>query len=260
MLLGNRPSAKSTAAVDELRASMPDAHIEVSDLDLTSLASVRTFAQKVLDAHPRIDLLINNAGVMAVPFARTADGFESQLGINHLGHFVLTNLLTPALIAASPSRVVTVSSNAHERSDILWDDPNYETKPYETWQAYGQSKTANALFTLELNARLAPHGVHAYAVHPGLVGTDLMRYLGDQEREALDSSIKGYGLEYKTPAQGAATSVWAATSAELADHGGAYVEDCHLSQSAPYAHDSAAAKRLWNISEELVGQSFPTPA
>lgn len=258
VVLGNRPSAKSDAAIDELRTSLPHAHVDVEALDLTSLASVRAFAQRVLDQHPRVDLLVNNAGVMAVPFARTADGFESQLGINHLSHFLLTNLLVPALVAAAPARVVNLSSNAHGASDILWDDLNYHSRPYNPWQAYGQSKTANVLFTVELERRLAPLGVHAYAVHPGLVGTDLMRYLSDKDREVMDSRITSSHLAYKSPQQGAATSVWAATSPQLAVCGGAYLEDCQVSKKyTPYARDPEAAQRLWSISEELVGQSFP---
>jgi NAD(P)-dependent dehydrogenase (short-subunit alcohol dehydrogenase family) len=260
VVIGNRPSPKSDAAVGELRTSLPNAQIDVEALDLTSLASVREFANRVLGRHQRIDLLVNNAGVMATPFERTSDGFESQLGTNHLSHFLLTNLLTPALLAAAPARIVNLTSNGHSISDIHWDDPNYHSRPYAAWEAYGQSKTANVLFTVELQRRLGPRGVNAYAVHPGLVGTDLMRYLSDQDRAWLDSRISKSGIAYKTPQQGASTTVWAATAAQLADRGGAYVEDCHVSeQCAPYARDSEAAARLWTVSEELVGQKFPAP-
>ena len=260
VVLGNRPSAKSDAAVAELRAGAGEAAAEVYALDLTSLARVRAFAGAVLARHPRIDLLINNAGVMATPFERTADGFELQFGTNHVSHFVLTDLLLPALLAAPAPRVVNVTSNAHFISEIHWDDPNYHERPYSAWEAYGQSKTANVLFTVELQRRHGPSGLRAFAVHPGLVGTDLMRYLGDDDLSRLDKRVSEDGVLKKTAEQGAATSVWAATATELADQGGAYLEDCHVSeQCAPHACDPESAARLWTLTEELVGEEVPSP-
>ena len=256
VVLGNRDGAKAEAAAAELRASVPGADVQLGELDLTSLAAVRQFAAWVGDHHERIHLLINNAGVMATPFARTADGFELQFGTNHLGHFLLTNSLMPLLLAGAPARVVTVSSSGHRVSGIRWDDPNYHEHEYEPWQAYGQSKTANMLFTLELERRFGDRGVHAYAVHPGLVATELGRNLAAPDRARFEQRMAETFT--KTPAQGAATSVVAATSPELADHGGSYLEDCHLSDAiAPHANDPAEAARLWTLSEELVGESFP---
>jgi len=258
VVLGNRSIEKSEAAVADLKAGIPDAQVEFLVLDLTSLASVRQFAEQFLARHDRLDLLVNNAGVMATPFERTADGFELQFGTNHLSHFLLTNLLMPAILAAAPARIVNLTSNAHFMSDMDWDDPNYDKREYASWPAYGQSKTANILFTTELERRYGPRGVHVYAVHPGLVGTDLMRYLSDEDRTWLDTSIQKNGATYKTPQQGAATSVWAATAPELEGQGGLYLEDCTVSERrSPYAVDAAAARRLWTLSEQMVGQQFP---
>ena len=260
VVLANRASAKSDAAAAALRATMPDTVIELGELDLTSLAGVREFATWAGGRHERIHVLVNNAGVMATPFGRTADGFEQQFGINHLGHFLLTNLLMPRLLDAAPARVVTVSSHGHQLAGIDWDDPNYRRRDYEPWRAYGQSKSANLLFTLELERRFGPHGVHAFAVHPGLVATDLGRNLADDDRARFEQRMTQPGNLTKTAAQGAATSVFAAMSAELIDHGGSYLEDCHLSDAvAAHAADVADASRLWALSEELVGETFPAP-
>ena len=259
VILGNRQSEKSDAAVAELRASLPDASVEVINLDLTSLASVRAFAQQVLSLHDRIDLLVNNAGVMATPLERTSDGFELQFGTNHLSHFLLTKLLMPALLRADAPRIVNLTSNGHSISDVIWDDPNYRERPYTDWESYGQSKTANVLFTVELQRRFGSQGVQAFAVHPGVVGTDLFRYLSDEGKARLDKQIAKNNIFYKTPQQGASTSVWAATAAELKDKGGAYLEDCRVSETfSPYAKNPESAQRLWAMSEEMVGEPFPS--
>jgi NAD(P)-dependent dehydrogenase (short-subunit alcohol dehydrogenase family) len=233
-------------------------------LDLASLAAVEAFARSVVDAHDRIGLLINNAGVMAAPFGRTADGFEQQFGINHLGHFLLTALLAPALVAGAPARVVNLSSGGHRMSDIGWDDPNYETRPYDKWQAYGQSKTANILFTVGLERRLGPVGVHSYAVHPGMIATNLGRHLDRSDYQALKDRAKrspGGGLPgYKSIPAGAATTVYAATAPELEGRGGSYLADCAVTDDhAPWALDPASADRLWALSERLVSHPFPLP-
>ena len=221
-------------------------------LDLTSLASVRAFASWLLERHPRIDLLVNNAGVMVTPFERTADGFEMQFGTNHLGHFLLTGLLLPA----APGRVVNLSSGGHRASDIHWEDPNYETRPYDKFEAYGQSKTANILFSVELDRR----GVPSYSVHPGMIATELGRHMTKEDMQSLrdraSQSPTGGLPGYKSIEEGAATSVWAATAAELAGQGGAYLEDCRVSEAMAYARDPEAAARLWALSEELVGDRF----
>ena len=198
---------------------------------------------------------------MATPLGRTADGFEMQLGTNHLGHFLLTCLLAPALVAAAPARVVNLSSGGHVISDIDWDDPNFERRAYDKWIAYGQSKTANVLFTVELERRLGTRGVHAFAVHPGMIMTDLGRHLTSEDIAALQTMAKsgpGGGLPpFKSIPEGAATTVWAATAPELAERGGTYLADCAISsEHAPCALDPAAAKRLWTLSEQLVGETF----
>ncbi|HVV31514.1 MAG TPA: SDR family NAD(P)-dependent oxidoreductase [Mycobacteriales bacterium] len=256
VVLANRNPDKSQAALADLRADLPAAKVEAGALELDSLASVRAFAAWYSEKYSRLDLLVNNAGVMATPMDRTADGFEIQFGINHLGHYLLTNLLLPLVTA--PARIVNLTSDGHALSDVKWDDPNWETLEYVPWQAYGQSKTANVLFTTELERRLGNKGVHAYAVHPGVVGTDLFRYLSDQDKSWLDKRLAENKLDYKTPQQGAATTVWAATAPELETQGGIYAEDCHVSDRwKAYAHDPAAAKRLWALSEQMVGQTFP---
>lgn len=239
----------------------PGASHEVQALDLADLDSVRAFAATFLGQHPRLQLLINNAGVMATPFERTAQGFERQFGTNHLGHFLLTVLLAPALVAGAPARVVNLSSGGHRASDILWDDPNFERTPYDKFVAYGQSKTANILFTVELERRLGPRGVHAWAVHPGMVGTELGRYMTRDDFAALVERAKRTGgalPERKPIPAGAATSVWAAVAPELEGRGGGYLEDCSISdQHAPWALDPERASRLWAMSETFVGATLP---
>lgn len=218
---------------------------EVVPLDLASLSSVRSAAQAILGAHDRIDVLVNNAGVMATPEARTADGFELQLGTNHLGHFLLTALLAPAI--GPRARIVNTSSLGHLVSGMRWDDPHFRTTPYDKWQAYGQSKTANILFTRGLAAR----GFTAYAVHPGAIDTGLFRHLSDTElaftRQASES-------EMRSPAQGIATIVWAATADGIPS--GSYLADCQVADALPHATDPAESERLWTWSQEQVGHTF----
>jgi NAD(P)-dependent dehydrogenase (short-subunit alcohol dehydrogenase family) len=262
--LALRSADRGAVAEASIRERVPDAVLDCGLVDLTSLASVRDFAAWFSSIHDRLGILINNAGVMATPFERTADGFELQFGTNHLGHFLLTNLLTPLLIAAAPARVVNLSSGAHRSSDIIWDDPNYERREYDKFQAYGQSKTANILFTVELDRRLRERGVRSYAVHPGMIATELGRYMTRDDYGALSERAKrspgGKFPPRKSIESGAATSVWAATAPELHSQGGVYCEDCAVNdQPAPYALDAEAARRLWSLSEELVGQSFPAP-
>jgi NAD(P)-dependent dehydrogenase (short-subunit alcohol dehydrogenase family) len=230
-------------------------------LDLADLAAVESYADKVLALHDRIDVLVNNAGVMACPFGRTADGFEMQFGTNHLGHFLLTCLLAPAVLAAAPgARIVNVTSRGHQRSDIHWDDPNYERRPYDKWEAYGQSKTANILFTVELERRLAPRGIHAYAVHPGVISTNLSRHLDRSDFEELRVRARSAppgAMTMKSIEEGAATTIYAATSPDLAGVGGVYLADGAISdEHAPWALDADAARRLWALSEQLVGRTF----
>jgi NAD(P)-dependent dehydrogenase (short-subunit alcohol dehydrogenase family) len=261
--LAARDQARVSAALDSIRERVPQAVVDCGTLDLTSLSSVRHFATWFRDQHDQLDILVNNAGVMATPFERTVDGFELQFGTNHLGHFLLTNLLTPLLLASAPSRIVNLSSGGHRSSDIIWDDPNYESRPYDKFEAYGQSKTANILFTVELDRRLRDHGVRAFAVHPGMIATELGRYMTRDDFKALSARAKSSpsgGLPARKSIEaGAATSVWAATAVDLHDRGGVYCEDCSISdQHAPWALDAESARRLWDLSESLVGQRFPS--
>jgi len=274
-MLARNPD-KNAAAAARVRDAVPDADLELGTVDLADLDSIRSFAAIYLADHEAIDVLVNNAGVMVCPFGRTADGFETQFGTNHLGHFLLTALLMPAILEGDAPRVVNLSSGGHSISDVDLDDPNYESTDYDAWMAYGRSKTANALFAKELARRHGDH-VLTYAVHPGVIQTELGRHLTDelmaqmmermQQRAAADdeSDSGGGGMQVKTVEQGAATQVWAATASELAAHNGAYLGDCQLGVSggnashngyAPYVDDAAHAAELWTISEELVGQAF----
>jgi NAD(P)-dependent dehydrogenase (short-subunit alcohol dehydrogenase family) len=261
VVLTARSEDKGTSAEAAIRESVADARLEHGILELGSLASVRSFADWFLAGHDRLDVLINNAGVMFTPFDRTTDGFELQFGTNHLGPFLLTARLIPALRAAAPSRVVNLSSVAHSFSDIDWDDPNYRSRPYDKFQAYGQSKTAAILFTRELERRLGPAGIHSYAVHPGNIPTQLLRHMGPDDFTAIRKLTGATGPpppgSLKTVQTGAATSVWAAVAPELADRGGAYLSDCEIcDDDQAYTRDPAAAARLWSLSEELVGERF----
>jgi NAD(P)-dependent dehydrogenase (short-subunit alcohol dehydrogenase family) len=261
VVLAGRDAARIDAAVDAIHARVPDASLEPGALDLTSLDAVRTFAGWYLGSHDRLHLLINNAGVMYTPFEHTDEGFELQFGTNHVGHFLLTCLLVPALLADPPARVVNLSSGGHVGSDIVWDDPNFERREYDKFAAYGQSKTANILFSVELERRLGGRGVHAYAVHPGMISTELARSMTPDDIAALMERAKraptGGMPPRKTVEQGAATSVWAATAPELADRAGTYLADCEVTdEHAPWARDPESAARLWTLTETLVGQHF----
>jgi NAD(P)-dependent dehydrogenase (short-subunit alcohol dehydrogenase family) len=266
VVLAVRDLSKGERKAEEIRQNTPGVVVETLVLDLGSLASVRDAAEAFLNGHHRLDLLINNAGVMATPFERTVDGFELQFGTNHLGHFLLTNLLVPALLAGAPSRVVNLTSSGHHMGAPDLDDPNYERREYEKWNAYGQSKSANILFTIELERRLGRHGVHAYAVHPGMILTDLFRYLDTPDVDRLlrlaEKSASKTGAEAtNTVESGAATTVFAATAPQLEGCGGTFLSDCAINDTAAaWATDPEAARRLWQLSEKLVGQSFPEPS
>lgn len=265
MPVRSREAAEKVAA--ELRASTGNGAIEIADLDLGDYASVRSFADGFVARGIALDILINNAGIMATPERRIMGGIESQFGTNHLGHMLLACRLARAL--AKGARVVALSSIGHRRSPIKFDDPNFETTPYDKWEAYGQSKTANSLFAVELNRRLETKGVNAYAVHPGGIMTNLQRDMSKEE-------IKAFGwvddegrpnARFKTPSGGASTSVWCATSPLLASGGGVYCEDCNIAAAVPaddtsfsgvrpWAIDPAAAARLWSLSERLLDEKF----
>ena len=266
VVMAARDPAKLQAAVDQLMAANPNAKLETLIVALADLSSVRAAATELLERCPRIDLLINNAGVMACPLAHTRDGFELQFGTNHLGHFVFTCSLVPSLLAAAPARVVNLSSAGHKMGAVDLEDPNFERREYEKWLAYGQSKTANVQFSVALNARLSGRGVTVNAVHPGMIMTELGRHLQPADIEALQARSAGLDTTFKSIPAGAATSVWAATSAELEGRGGLYLEDCNIADpvndSNPaggytdYALDAQAAEGLWQLSEQLVQQTF----
>ena len=268
IVMAGRNADKHRVAMAAIREQHPAAVLSHVELDLTSLVSVRAAAHSIAAAHPRVDLLINNAGVMYTPLQRTAEGFELQFGTNHLGHFVFTNHLAGAVRAGAPARIVNLSSGGHQSSDIVWDDPNYLVRPYDKFQAYGQAKTANILFSVELQRRFGSSGVDAYAVHPGMIVTELGRYMTRDDMKLLRERIAassasapaGAPIGYKTIAQGAATTVWVATSTELVGQGGTYLADCAVCTThAPWARDADSAARLWSLSEELVGETFPQP-
>ncbi len=236
-------------------------------LELMQPDSIRTFAKQWLAENDRLDVLINNAGVMFTPLRRNAQGWEMQFATNHMGHFLLTCLLAPALREGAPARVVNLSSGGHRFGEMDFEDPNFERRPYDKFLAYGQSKTANVLFSVELTRRLAASGVHANAVHPGVIMTELARYMEPDDMKTLADRATGGGLRFKPVEAGAATSVWAATSPELEGRGGLYLQDCQVAAvvedanedvgCAGYAVDPDAAQRLWALSEELLGERFP---
>lgn len=264
VVLTARDVPKGTKVADEIRAATGNAAVEVAELELGSLAAIRAAAERILAAHPRFDLLINNAGVMACPFAKTSDGFELQFGSNHLGHFLFTLSMLPALRRGDAVRIVNLSSRGHHIAPVDFDDLQFERRAYDKWQSYGQAKTANVLFTVGLERRLGASGIHAFAVHPGAIMTELGRHLQAEDIAYLQTRSRG--MQFKSVEQGAATSCFAATAPELAGRGGLYLEDCHVaavddSPEAPegvksYALDPEAAERLWAVSERLVGQRF----
>ncbi len=245
--------------------------LELIELDLASLASARAAADRLVAAGKPFDLAIANAGVMATPFGKTVDGFETQFGTNHLGHFVFVNRI--ASLFAPGSRLVNLSSAGHRFSDIDLDDPNFDRTPYAEFIAYGRSKTANVLFAVEFDRRHRDRGVRATAVHPGGIQTELGRYMTEEVRQQMLTAATqatpaggAPAFRWKTIPQGASTSVWAGVVAPAEAVGGRYCEDCHVAEVVdddslrggvrPYAIDAERAKALWARSEEMVGEVF----
>ena len=260
-------TGRNTAALRLARAwvqeQVPESHTVAVELDLASLDSIRAGAVLIQEQGPAIHVLMANAGVMFSPYGTTTDGFELQFGTNHLGHFALTTLLVPQLVAADGARVVILSSGGHVMGDVDLDDPNWERREYDKFEAYGASKTANLLFMVELDRRLRGAGVRAFAVNPGAVATSLARHMSSEDFSALrkyaaasstESGSRRDGfIDFTMPEQGAATQVWAAVSPELDGLGSVYLEECAVStQVKPYAIDVARAERLWSLSESLV--------
>ena len=239
--------------------------VEVDELDLGDLKSVRGFAERFLASGRPVDFVIDSAGIMACPETRVGPGWEAQFAINHLGHSALVNRLWPALETGG-ARVVSVSSGGHHMSGIRWDDIHWK-QGYDKWQAYGQAKTANVLFAVHLDRLAKDSGVRAFALHPGVIITPLLRHVAEEEKAELgwfdeDGNLRNPEF-FKNPQQGAATQVWAATSPQLTGLGGLYLEDCDVSEPAPadgdmrgvkdWAIDPEQAARLWELSAELTG-------
>lgn len=260
--------ARSLAKAEDALSTL-GGQVELAEMDLACLASVRRFADDYRSSGKPLHGLINNAGVMACPLAYVGPGWESQFAICHLGHFELTRGLERNLKETEGARVVSLSSTAHIRGDILWDDPHFLEHPYDKWAAYAQAKTANALFAVELDRRWRGDGVRAFAVHPGGIFTPLQRNLSEEEMVALgwkaaDGSVPPrVAALFKSAEAGAATSVWCAVSSHLEGHGGVYCEDCDIAQLAgensqrwehvrPWACDPERAQRLWSMTEEML--------
>ena len=267
--LAARDIPKAEAVAASIRDSGVAGNIQVTALELTSLDNVRDCAKRFLAENEVLDILINNAGLMGCELTRTPAGWELQLATNHIGHFLLTCLLVPALRSAAPARIVNLSSAGHRLGDVDFDDPHFETRDYDKWEAYGQSKTANILFTRELDRRLGAQGVRAIAVHPGMIMTELGRHLTPEDVQDLMSrgDPEGGRPTFKSIEQGAATSCWVASTRELEGQGGLYCEDCHVAEEkvdgasisgvSPHAMNPESALRLWALSEAWVGESFP---
>jgi NAD(P)-dependent dehydrogenase (short-subunit alcohol dehydrogenase family) len=272
-----RDLSKAKAATEVVRkdAAKNGGRFELIELDLANLKSVRACADQLLGKGETFDVVIANAGVMATPFGKTADGFETQFGTNHLGHFVLVNRIASLIRAGG--RLISLSSAGHRISNVDLDDPNFERTPYDPMIAYGRSKTANILFAVAFDKRHRGRGVRAAAVHPGAIQTELGRYIDSSQLQSLvdrmnqQLAAEGKGpFQWKTIPQGAATSVWAAVVAPTEEIGGQYCANCQVGNIVPYdavitavskgvrgyALDPNNAEALWKKSEELVGESF----
>jgi NAD(P)-dependent dehydrogenase (short-subunit alcohol dehydrogenase family) len=272
-----RDLVRAERAADEVRAQAANGGgFELVELDLASLESVRACADALVADGRAFDAVIANAGVMRTPFGHTAEGFETQFGTNHLGHFVLVNRI--AALIAEGGRLVNVASSGHRYSDVDLDDPNFERVPYDPMVAYGRSKTANILFAVEFDRRHKARGVRAAALHPGGIKTELGRHMRPDELDKIVAQINAQlaadgqpPFQWKTVQQGAATSVWAAFVAQAEHVGGRYCENCQVSEVSDglispvspgvrsYALDPEHAKALWAKSEEMVGERFGTP-
>jgi len=261
-----RSEAKAKENLAELSGD-----VRTAPMDLSDLASVNSFAASMQETLPQLDLLINNAGVMASPLSRVGPGWESQFGICHMGHFALTQGLFSLLQKTPEARTVALSSTAHKISDIIWDDINFDQAEYHKWKAYGQAKTANALFANALSRRMKEEGGHAFSVHPGGIFTPLQRHLPQEEQIAmgwLDENGEPSEMAkagFKSTAQGASTTLWAATSPKLVGKAGVYCEDADIAAVTdpdsptarfmgvnPHACDDESAERLWGLSETWI--------
>jgi NAD(P)-dependent dehydrogenase (short-subunit alcohol dehydrogenase family) len=269
VVLACRSAEKANAAVAQIRSARPDALVEVMELDLANLASVRAFAESFRTGHHRLDVLCNNAGVMAIPYRRTADGFEMQMGTNHFGHFALTGLLMDLLRATEGARVVTVSSGAHRMGSIRFDDLNWE-RGYRKWLAYGQSKLANLLFCLELQRRFeqAGAGTLSIACHPGYAATNLQAAGPKMSGSSMKESLMAFTnrLFAQSAAMGALPTLYAAVSPDVRGNdyigpdgfGEMWGNPTKVGRSSA-ARDASTAAHLWEVSEQLTGVRYPAP-
>jgi NAD(P)-dependent dehydrogenase (short-subunit alcohol dehydrogenase family) len=264
-------TARDLSKAKSALAAAGNPTVDLVEMDLASLASVRKAAEDLLKRAKPFDVIIANAGVMACPQGKTKDGFETQFGTNHLGHFVFANRLVPLL--KSGSRVVTLSSAGHQISDVDIEDPNFERTPYQAFAAYGRSKTANILYAVALDSRLKGRGVRATSIHPGGIQTELGRHMTPElveqmmARIAKASSGQGQAFRFKSVPQGSATSVWSGFVGQADAVGGHYCEDCHVCEInddpnsrvgvRSYALNLAHANDLWKKSEEMVNERFP---
>jgi NAD(P)-dependent dehydrogenase (short-subunit alcohol dehydrogenase family) len=266
LILAGRTPAKVQATADKIKATPESANVEtrVLALDLASQEQIRDAAKEVL-AYPEdhIDVLVNSAGIMAGPYRTTKEGIELQFGSNHIGHFLFTNLIMRKILASKAPRIVNVSSDGHRASGIRFEDPNFQGgKVYDQWEGYGQSKTANILFSKSLAEKLGSKGLKAFSLHPGVaLGTSLSPGFGEEDLKSLKEFDAKIGwnkeLDFKTLDECAATHVLAAFDPRLDEFNGAYLEDGNLSDGLQAtAKGEGAAERLWTLSEKLVGQSF----
>ena len=271
-----RDPKKLENAIDRIKSSNPSANLNTGIADLSDQRSIRNYAEEFLATGASIDVLINNAGVMVCPFSKTADGIEMQFGTNHIGHFLLTNLLLPVILIGDNPRIVNLSSAGHTHSDVNLEDPNFEESEYNAWESYGRSKSANVHFTQEIVRRYGDR-IQSFAVHPGVILTELGRHLTPdlmnemtervKSRSSSSSEAKKTGaLPFKSIQAGAATQVWAAITEDLKEYNGAYLGDCQIgieggnpSESGylPYIFNRKTAEALWVLSENFVNQKFP---
>ena len=264
------PAKRTDIATSNLEGIVPKDHI--IEMDLSDLNSVKSFTDSFKESNNKLDLLINNAGIMAWPETRIGKNWESQFAINHIGHFLLTKELMSLMSDVEGARFVSLSSSAHSLTPILWDDIHFENNTYDKWLAYGQSKTASSLIAIEFNNRMKDKGVSGFSVHPGGIMTPLQRHLESDEMVALgwlkeDGSPSDLAKNFfKTTSQGAATTLWCATNPKLNDIGGVFCEDCDIAKRksevdeslqryfgvADWAVDSDEATKLWEISEQML--------
>ena len=281
VIMAARDNTKNLEAKERILSSNSEAKLELHELNLASLEDVRSSAEEFLSKNESLDLLVNNAGIMCTPFGHTTDGFEQQFGDNHLGHYLFTGLMMPALEKSGASRVVCLSSGAHLICGVNLDDPMFERRDYDGWDSYGQSKSANALFAREFDRRYAEKGIHAFSVHPGMIFTELGRHMTEEDMASLmerrkaqisadeDSNSSDNMMSPKTVEAGAATTVWACVEKSLESQGGHYLADCQLGvplasedsspgscSMASHILDDKAAGELWELSEQLTGGVF----